>query len=206
MWRYTGRVCIGVRRHSLTFIISRARVLDSIHCLPTSIVLSRVSSSWDVGSKKKFSSSAHINTIAKVTEKEDMGAKGTHTVDTTLRLQNIRTLMRQGDVNVDAYVVPSEDQRECLNLPLSRWSGTHDLTRFKRVSGGMWWKESVHLWIQRVRWYVSWYNESSCLLTYTTRMCDHHTYRSLSVHRWKVFLTGRETVGFVWPILWLKFV
>jgi len=120
MWRYTGRVCIGIRRHLLTFTISRARVLDSIHCLPTSIVLSRVSSSWDVGLKKKFSSSAHINTIAKVTEKEDMGAKGTHTVDTTLRLQNIRTLMRQGDVNVDAYVVPSEDQRECLNLPLSR--------------------------------------------------------------------------------------
>jgi len=118
MWRYTGRICIGVRRHSSTFIISR--VLDSIHCLPTSIVLSRVSSSWDIGLKKRFCSSAHINTITKVTEKEDMGAKGTHTVDTTSRLQNIRTLMRQGDVNVDAYVVPSEDQRECLDLPLSR--------------------------------------------------------------------------------------
>jgi len=118
MWRYTGRICIDVRRHSSTFIISR--VLDSIHCLPTSIVLSRVSSSWDIGLKKRFCSSAHINTITKVTEKEDMGAKGTHTVDTTSRLQNIRTLMRQGDVNVDAYVVPSEDQRECLDLPLSR--------------------------------------------------------------------------------------
>ncbi|KXN80946.1 putative Xaa-Pro aminopeptidase P [Leucoagaricus sp. SymC.cos] len=39
-----------------------------------------------------------------------MGAKGTHTIDTTTRLQNIRALMRQGDVQVDAYVVPSEDQ------------------------------------------------------------------------------------------------
>jgi len=115
MWRYSGHVCRGVKRHS---IVSRARVLNSPHRLPTSTVLSRVSPSWVIGSKKKFCPSAHINTIAQVTEKEDMGAKGTHTVDTTLRLQNIRTSMRQGDVNVDVYVVPSEDQRKCFDLPL----------------------------------------------------------------------------------------
>lgn len=45
-----------------------------------------------------------------------MGAKGTHTVDTTVRLQNLRRLMRQGDINVDAYVVPSEDQRTCHGI------------------------------------------------------------------------------------------
>ncbi|XP_006463697.1 hypothetical protein AGABI2DRAFT_187219 [Agaricus bisporus var. bisporus H97] len=36
--------------------------------------------------------------------------KGMHPVNTTLRLQNIRRLMREGDASVDAYVVPSEDQ------------------------------------------------------------------------------------------------
>ncbi|KAF9443545.1 putative Xaa-Pro aminopeptidase P [Macrolepiota fuliginosa MF-IS2] len=37
-----------------------------------------------------------------------MGAKGTHRVDTTLRLQNLRELMKQA--GVDVFVVPSEDQ------------------------------------------------------------------------------------------------
>lgn len=38
-----------------------------------------------------------------------MGARGTHRVDTTKRLENLRELMRKS--NVQAFVVPSEDQR-----------------------------------------------------------------------------------------------
>ncbi|KAL9709797.1 hypothetical protein Ac2012v2_006851 [Leucoagaricus gongylophorus] len=104
MWRHIGCDWIGVRRLSLTPI---TRVLNTTHRLPISIIPSRFSLSLNVGLRRRFCSIAHLNTTAKVS---DMGAKGTHTVDTTLRLQNIRRLMRQSDVNVDAYVVPSEDQ------------------------------------------------------------------------------------------------
>ena len=40
-----------------------------------------------------------------------MGALGQHKVHTTDRLKHLRELMRKEDVNVQAYVVPSEDQR-----------------------------------------------------------------------------------------------
>ena len=40
-----------------------------------------------------------------------MGAMGQHKVHTTDRLQRLRDLMRKEDVNVQAFVVPSEDQR-----------------------------------------------------------------------------------------------
>ena len=40
-----------------------------------------------------------------------MGAMGQHKVHTTERLKHLRDLMRKEDVNVQAFVVPSEDQR-----------------------------------------------------------------------------------------------
>jgi hypothetical protein len=54
-----------------------------------------------------------------------MGAGGTQTVDTTMRLVALRELMNQGENSVKAYIVPSEDQRECVlqdrnHLPISR--------------------------------------------------------------------------------------
>ena len=43
-----------------------------------------------------------------------MGATmGQHKVHTTERLKHLRDLMRKEDVNVQAFVVPSEDQRTC---------------------------------------------------------------------------------------------
>ena len=42
-----------------------------------------------------------------------MGAMGQHKVHTTDRLKHLRDLMRKEDVNVQAFVVPSEDQRTC---------------------------------------------------------------------------------------------
>ena len=43
-----------------------------------------------------------------------MGATmGQHKVHTTERLKYLRDLMRKEDVNVQAFVVPSEDQRTC---------------------------------------------------------------------------------------------
>jgi Xaa-Pro aminopeptidase len=42
-----------------------------------------------------------------------MGAMGQHKVHTTDRLKRLRDLMRKEDVNVQAFVVPSEDQRTC---------------------------------------------------------------------------------------------
>ncbi len=55
--------------------------------------------------------------------KEDMGAKGTHTVDTTQRLKDIRKLLQESDGGLDAFVVPSEDQRMSCFLSLGRrWS------------------------------------------------------------------------------------
>lgn len=41
-----------------------------------------------------------------------MGARATQTVDTAGRLQALRELMRKAENNVNAYVVPSEDQRK----------------------------------------------------------------------------------------------
>lgn len=41
-----------------------------------------------------------------------MGAVGTARVDTSERLVRLRALMQQQDVNVGAFVVPSEDERE----------------------------------------------------------------------------------------------
>ena len=41
-----------------------------------------------------------------------MGAIGTQRVDTTARLAALRELMAKEENNVDAFVVPSEDQRE----------------------------------------------------------------------------------------------
>jgi len=42
-----------------------------------------------------------------------MGAIGTARVDTSERLTRLRALMQQQNVNVGAFVVPSEDEREC---------------------------------------------------------------------------------------------
>ena len=42
-----------------------------------------------------------------------MGAMGQHKVHTTDRLKHLRDLMQKEDVNVQAFVVPSEDQRTC---------------------------------------------------------------------------------------------
>jgi Xaa-Pro aminopeptidase len=41
-----------------------------------------------------------------------MGAVGTQTVNTTVRLAALRELMSKKENNVDVFVVPSEDQRE----------------------------------------------------------------------------------------------
>jgi hypothetical protein len=41
---------------------------------------------------------------------------GFQTVNTTERLAKLRELMSQQEYNVDAYVIPSEDQRECIDL------------------------------------------------------------------------------------------
>ena len=40
-------------------------------------------------------------------------AKGQHKVHTTERLKHLRDLMRKEEFNVQAFVVPSEDQRTC---------------------------------------------------------------------------------------------
>ena len=41
-----------------------------------------------------------------------MGAIGTETVNTSERLARLRALMQQPGINVGAFVVPSEDERE----------------------------------------------------------------------------------------------
>lgn len=50
-----------------------------------------------------------------------MGALAIHKVNTTERLAYLRALMKKEDVNVQAYVVPSEDQRTPL-LNISKCS------------------------------------------------------------------------------------
>ena len=42
-----------------------------------------------------------------------MGAMGKHKVHTTEHLARLRALMKKEDINVQAFVVPSEDQRTC---------------------------------------------------------------------------------------------
>lgn len=124
MWRYTGHVWKGTAvRRACSVVDSITR--PSVSVLATSTCRSSsFSSSSSFLSKRTFCSTtgtrARVVTTGTSTANiakdrlnyEDMGAKGTSTVDTTLRLQNIRRLMRQGDGGVDAFVVPSEDQRE----------------------------------------------------------------------------------------------
>ncbi len=57
-----------------------------------------------------------------------MGAIGTQTVDTTERLAALRNLMAER--NVDAYVVPSEDQRRHSDLSDLGFTATHHVYRF----------------------------------------------------------------------------
>jgi hypothetical protein len=129
MWRHhSGRVWIGVRRQ-LETSSSRAWVLrpppisvissSSSTCCSTSTPCRGFKSSetkrgFCYTARDRVAIDTGTSTTANVTQNEDMGAKGTQTVDTSLRLQNIRRLMRQGDVAVDAFIVPSEDQREFL--------------------------------------------------------------------------------------------
>jgi len=75
-----------------------------------------------------------------------MGAIGTQMVDTTARVAALRELMAKQENNVDAFVVPSEDQRELfgyhqyemcnmtLRLPCSA-SILPRSGRFQRVPG-----------------------------------------------------------------------
>ena len=63
-----------------------------------------------------------------------MGALATQTVSTTKRLEALRLLMQKPENNVNAYVVPSEDQREHRNS----WASATQLIpragrRFQRV-------------------------------------------------------------------------
>lgn len=64
-----------------------------------------------------------------------MGAVGVQTVHTSKRLASLRELMSQQDNSVDAFVVPSEDQRELgsvsfLPMPLT----FSQMIRLQRIS------------------------------------------------------------------------
>ena len=60
-----------------------------------------------------------------------MGAIGTQTVDTTDRLAALRKHMAEH--NVDAYIVPSEDQRKSLGPSDLRPAHQRTFSRFQRV-------------------------------------------------------------------------
>lgn len=49
-----------------------------------------------------------------------MGAPAAQTVDTTKRLEALRQYMSQPEYNVDAVVIPSEDQRKFLHVHFFR--------------------------------------------------------------------------------------
>ena len=51
-----------------------------------------------------------------------MGAIGTQTVNTTARIAALRELMSSKEHNVDALVVPSEDQRELSDIDIKETS------------------------------------------------------------------------------------
>jgi hypothetical protein len=57
-----------------------------------------------------------------------MGTIGTQTVDTTERLSVLRSLM--ADRNIDAYIVPTEDQRRCSTCPF-RETSSHTVWNFQ---------------------------------------------------------------------------
>jgi len=60
-----------------------------------------------------------------------MGTIGTQTVDTTDRLATLRKHMAEH--NVDAYIVPSEDQRKSLSSSDRRPAQIRTLSRFQRI-------------------------------------------------------------------------
>lgn len=57
-----------------------------------------------------------------------MGAVGTQTVNTTERLAALRNLMAER--NIDAYVVPSEDQRKHSDLSDRGFTAIEHIYRF----------------------------------------------------------------------------
>ena len=58
---------------------------------------------------RTFATKNHKSKISP--EEEDMGAPGKHTVHTGDRLARLRELLKSPAVNVQAFVIPSEDQR-----------------------------------------------------------------------------------------------
>lgn len=106
-----------------------------------------------------------------------MGALATQTVSTTKRLEALRLLMQKPENNVNAYVVPSEDQREYHNLKIYNvclilhWGG-----RFERVQCCMRRAAGVHLWLQWIgRCVCICVNLSLLTLLDIRRMrCDYH--------------------------------
>lgn len=67
-------------------------------------------------SRKLLPSAYRLSTtrlLSTTTTTVNMDAIGTQMVDTTDRLARLRKLMKKPETNVNAFVVPTEDQRKC---------------------------------------------------------------------------------------------
>lgn len=124
-----------------------------------------------------------------------MGAIGTGRVDTSERLARLRALMQRQDVNVGAFVVPSEDERECdpFFLVCLSFSFDPDFSEYPSEA-------------DKRRAFISGFNGSAgdhrceigmriCIHVLIRRMCRHHPQGRLPLHRWSLLPAGRTAIG-----------
>ena len=121
-----------------------------------------------------------------------MGAMGQHKVHTTDRLEHLRALMRKEDVNVQAYVVPSEDQRTFT---------FHFLVEFIKNFFVLDSSEYLASCDQR-RAFISGFNGSAGTCIWTPYFSSVLVFnglfqvaQSLQVHRWSLLSPSGEPVG-----------
>jgi hypothetical protein len=121
-----------------------------------------------------------------------MGAIGTQTVDTRERLSALRSLM--ADRNIDAYIVPSEDQRRCSTCSF-RETSSHIVCTFPDFS-------EYPAECDKRRAFISGFNGSAGLspqcptqlsILIPFRHCDRDKGQSISFHRWTLLPSGRAT-------------
>lgn len=115
-----------------------------------------------------------------------MGAIGTQTVNTSKRLAALRELMSQPNYNVNAMVVPSEDQRSCSNHGPHPHVLTSEQTPANisliAMNGG---RSSPDSLDQQVR-HTSIRSKGHPDESMHTRLCSNHVKGRVFVHRWSL--------------------
>lgn len=127
-----------------------------------------------------------------------MDAAEMKTVNTTRRLRALRELMAQEKYDVNAVIIPSEDQRALQTNPTRTQSLTFCFSRLQRIHRSMRRASGIYLWIRRIRWYYhSTILPQSCSIG--CRLRSRYQGKRIFVYRWPIFPSSRKTTGRVTP-------